>query len=82
MKKSIFVLLLCSLYFFPGCKDKNDCQTTGNCSLEPDAGICKAAIPRYYFDKDLKVCREFLWGGCDGVVPFETMEECSTCECN
>ena len=27
-------------------------------------------------------CKEFTWGGCDGIVPFDTMEECEKCECS
>ena len=51
------------------------------CSLVPDAGPCEAAIPRYYFDQTDKTCKQFLWGGCDGVVPFITLEECTKCAC-
>lgn len=47
-----------------------------NCGLEPDAGLCKAYMPRYYFDQTSNSCQEFIWGGCDGTVPFETMENC------
>lgn len=51
------------------------------CNLEPDAGSCEAAMPRYYFDKEEGKCKQFLWGGCDGVVPFDLLEVCkSTCE--
>ena len=45
-------------------------------TLEPDPGPCEAAIPRYYYDNEAQMCREFFWGGCGGVIPFETMEEC------
>ena len=45
-------------------------------ALEPDPGHCEAAITRYYYDRDEKRCVEFLWGGCGGVVPFETLDEC------
>jgi hypothetical protein len=47
-----------------------------NCSLEPETGPCKAMITRYYYDKALKKCKSFTWGGCQGVVPFETLEDC------
>ena len=49
------------------------------CGLEPDAGPCEAAIPKYYFDNESGECKEFLWGGCEGVVPFDTMEACLDC---
>ncbi|MAG07758.1 proteinase inhibitor I4 serpin [Candidatus Pacearchaeota archaeon] len=51
------------------------------CKLEPERGSCKALIPKYHFDSDSQTCKEFKWGGCDGVVPFEMLEECKeTCE--
>lgn len=51
----------------------------GKCTLAPDAGDCEAAIPKYYYDQSEQECKEFLWGGCGGVVPFETLEECEEC---
>jgi hypothetical protein len=51
-----------------------------NCLLKPDKGPCKAIFWKYYFNPKTKKCEEFLYGGCDGVVPFETQEECqATC---
>ena len=47
-------------------------------TLVPDSGPCEAAMPRYYYDPATRMCTEFLWGGCGGVVPFETMEECTS----
>ena len=51
------------------------------CELEPDPGPCEAAIPAYYFNQETQSCAEFTYGGCAGVVPFWTLEECeSECE--
>lgn len=75
------ILLVMAIFLFCNWSCKKDCNTTGNCSLEPDAGNCEAAIPIYYFDSSDEKCKEFLWGGCDGVVPFETLAECELCEC-
>jgi hypothetical protein len=50
--------------------------------LEPNPGPCFAAISKYYFDKDDGKCKEFIWGGCNGIVPFDSLEECKECECN
>ncbi|MBD3204105.1 hypothetical protein GF327_07450 [Candidatus Woesearchaeota archaeon] len=51
------------------------------CTQEPDSGLCEAAIPRYYYDKNEGKCKEFLWGGCDGAVPFVNMDVCkNSCE--
>ncbi|MFH1408686.1 MAG: BPTI/Kunitz domain-containing protein [Nanoarchaeota archaeon] len=49
------------------------------CSLAPDPGPCKAAMERFYYNG--RRCTTFTWGGCDGMVPFETLESClETCE--
>ena len=62
------------------CKD--DCEKIDNCYLEPDPGPCFAAFTKYYFDKVEKKCKPFTWGGCGGVVPFDTLDECkSGCLC-
>ena len=51
------------------------------CYLEPDPGFCDAAITKYYYNSQSEQCDMFLWGGCDGVVPFESLEECeNACE--
>ena len=48
------------------------------CDLEPDPGPCFAAIQAYYFNQNSQSCAEFTWGGCGGVVPFETLDECQS----
>jgi len=55
---------------------------TRACSLRPvDDGGCKASFDRFYFDPSSGQCKSFVWGGCGGVVPFETLAECvSACE--
>ena len=62
-------------------KDTEDILAMGKCKLEPETGPCKALFTRYYFDQQEGICKEFIWGGCQGVVPFETLNECkSICE--
>lgn len=46
------------------------------CQLIPDPGPCDGAFPRYFFNQETGQCELFTWGGCDGVVPFETWQEC------
>ncbi|MFT6802467.1 MAG: hypothetical protein ACJA2N_001655 [Salibacteraceae bacterium] len=58
------------------------CNMGSNCELKPNAGRCKAYMPKYYFDEEDGECKEFIWGGCEGTVPFETLKECKECECN
>ena len=63
-------------------KRNNNPDGIANCKLTPDTGPCLAAIPKYYYDQNDKKCKEFTYGGCAGVVPFNTLEECKACECN
>jgi hypothetical protein len=75
------MLLIAMLLFVQfGCE--KDCINISNCDLYPDPGNCRAFIPKYYFDKDEGKCKEFIWGGCGGVVPFESLEACEECACN
>jgi hypothetical protein len=52
------------------------------CTLLPDPGDCEAAIPAWYFDAETETCTQFTWGGCGGVVPFETLEDCEGAGCS
>jgi len=47
------------------------------CELPPEVGRCRAAMPMYYFNPELDLCTEFIYGGCGGNPNrFETFEEC------
>jgi hypothetical protein len=51
------------------------------CKLVPNAGVCEAMIPKYFYNVSEGLCRTFIWGGCQGVVPFNSMQDCQiTCE--
>ncbi|HBS20409.1 MAG TPA: proteinase inhibitor I4 serpin [Flavobacteriales bacterium] len=52
------------------------------CEMSPEPGPCFAAITKFYFDQEAQECREFTWGGCGGVVPFDTFDECQECQCD
>ncbi len=52
-----------------------------NCKASPEVGMCKGAITKFFFNPDTKACEEFLWGGCSGVVPFESLKACEECAC-
>ena len=61
--------------------DINENQLPDECYLVPETGPCMAAIPKYYYDNETENCDVFTWGGCGGVVPFETMSDCiNACE--
>ena len=51
------------------------------CYLEPNSGPCFGYIPMYYFDSSTNSCQQFVWGGCAGVVPFQSLSACQeACE--
>jgi hypothetical protein len=56
-------------------KDKTN-PLSERCGLKPERGPCKAMFDKYFFDAGTNKCKQFTYGGCDGVVPFETQEEC------
>lgn len=78
------LLIIAVISFFTLSCNKEDPKPTScetNCGLLPEVGPCNAAFQRFYFDPVEKKCLPFTWGGCSGVVPFETLEECELCEC-
>ncbi|XP_016407808.1 BPTI/Kunitz domain-containing protein-like [Sinocyclocheilus rhinocerous] len=47
------------------------------CSLPKDEGACFAAIPKYYYDTEEKMCLMFLYRGCNGNANrFDSREDC------
>lgn len=72
----VIVFTLCDAPF-AGSKEETGKE---RCVMKPRGGPCKALFHKYYFDEKSGQCRSFVWGGCQGVVPFETLEECrKTC---
>ncbi|KAI3354000.1 hypothetical protein L3Q82_018557 [Scortum barcoo] len=45
-------------------------MTTGDfeelCGVKPDAGLCKAAFQRWYYNRETGSCEQFIYGGCQG----------------
>jgi len=84
MKQILFYMMLFSMsvVFLSSCGEDDD-QVGSNCPacvMAPEPGPCLAAIPRFYWDEEEQMCKEFVWGGC-GDFPFETLEECQNCDC-
>lgn len=69
----IIILPLLILLSFSACSSK---QLSEKCFEKPESGMCKAYFPKYYFNTKSKSCEKFIWGGCRGNVPFDTIEEC------
>jgi len=78
--KSILVALA---VLMSGCMATNEPKVKKidpRCQQKGETGRCRAAIQRYYFNSEKGECQMFIWGGCGGIVPFETMESCQkTC---
>ena len=76
IRKLTPLLIVFLIFAISGCNKENEKK---NCALEPDQGNCKASFTRYYYDQGEKMCKEFIWGGCGGTVPFDSMKECKAC---
>lgn len=85
MKKTLLLLSATALLSSATCTQTNTdpepAIQPAACALVPDAGPCNAIAIRYYYDPRDKKCKPFTWGGCGGVVPFNTLEECKDCGC-
>jgi len=49
------------------------------CGLWGMVGRCRALLPRYQWRYGR--CDKFMWGGCEGLVPFETAADCAAAKC-
>ena len=62
-------------------RSAGDREGSPRCLLDPGPGPCKGLFEKYYYDRKTGKCRPFIYGGCEGTVPFETLEECrQACE--
>lgn len=60
---------------------KGACPDENRCGMRPETGPCKGLFTKYYFSEEEGICTSFVWGGCQGVVPFDTLEDCKeNCE--
>lgn len=69
----IAVFILTSLLALTGC---NTTPLPDACYQKAESGRCRAAKTRYYFDDRENRCKAFIWGGCEGSVPFDTAQQC------
>ena len=55
----------------------DECIVTVVCKLPSEAGRCQGDFPRFFYDMDMKKCRQFTYGGCRGNQNnFDTLQEC------
>ena len=79
MSAYYYSLVLFGLLIVGSCSSEENHK---DCALIHEVGNCKGSFPRYYFDQTEQKCKVFYWGGCDGLVPFQTLEDCNKkCPC-
>jgi len=75
------LLTSCAIQEKQGVKTAPATVSNFTCKMAPEAGVCRAAIPRYFYSQQNQTCEQFVWGGCAGTVPFQTLEACQlACE--
>uniref|UniRef100_A0A8C7YXA7 BPTI/Kunitz inhibitor domain-containing protein n=1 Tax=Oryzias sinensis TaxID=183150 RepID=A0A8C7YXA7_9TELE len=58
-------------------EDEGHRDAKDHCNLKPDPGPCRAAFPKFYYDRDSFSCKPFIYGGCRGNAnQFDTPEAC------
>jgi len=56
---------------------KSSQNAVSTCEQEAEQGNCFASMPRWYFDNNSKICKQFMYGGCGGNENnFHTEEAC------
>uniref|UniRef100_L7LQP2 Putative monolaris n=1 Tax=Rhipicephalus pulchellus TaxID=72859 RepID=L7LQP2_RHIPC len=64
-----------------GEQDNPTDQTFKNeCWLKPNYHHCTEYVPRWYYDTTYLLCKQYLYGGCDGkkANAFKSYDECMT----
>jgi hypothetical protein len=81
--RSLYIVLflaLIGLLNLSACR--RNCVRHPGCATRPNSGPCPDASTKWYFDRVDNKCKSFTYGGCGGVVPFESKEDCmKSCKC-
>ena len=76
----VWALLMLQLGGCGSTPDADPEQLHISCLAKPDPGPCRARKKAFYYDYETDTCQQFIYGGCKGKVPFETLGACkSTC---
>jgi len=77
MEKTVIAQLVSALIFFMISLSAS--ATYDDCNQRKSIGHCRAAFPRWFYNKIEDKCEEFTYGGCGGNGNnFETEEECKS----
>jgi hypothetical protein len=76
----------CDRFMFSGCggnenrfRTEESCRQHCVCHIPPDAGPCRSAIEKYFYNPTTGCCEKFTYGGCQGNSNnFQTYEDCRT----
>lgn len=76
----------CETFVYSGCggnennfADFASCRKVckNECTLDPESGLCRALIQRFFYNSETGNCESFVYGGCGGNNNnFESIQEC------
>ncbi len=81
MNFKIIILLLPLLVFTACSSNSNKIKLPEKCYEKGNTGNCRAYFIKYEYNQEKNKCQKFVYGGCGGNIPFNTLNECKrSCE--
>ncbi|WP_072679618.1 BPTI/Kunitz domain-containing protein [Arcobacter sp. LA11] len=76
------IILLLPLFSFTACStSSNSIKLSKKCYKKGVTGMCRGYFIKYEYNEKTKKCQHFVYGGCGGNIPFNTLDECKkSCE--
>ncbi len=73
------IILLLPLLIFTACSNK--AKLPEKCYEKGITGKCRAYFIKYEYSQEKGKCQKFVYGGCGGNIPFNTLAKCEeSCE--